>query len=111
MCIVGVSLCIYMCTYECECMYALIRLMCSVYLALPQCSIFSDPLVESDVWMEEDLDSLMHGFSTKTDSPVYTRKIVDPLGVSIESRNKQKLSNQELSELVPNGMPISAVSS
>ena len=64
---------------------------------------FSDPLTESDVWMEEDLDSLTRGFSTKTDSPVYTRKITDPLGVSQHTKTKRKPSPGELEALVPNG--------
>lgn len=63
------------------------------------------------MWMEEDLDSLTRGFSTKAETPVYTRKIIDPLGGSPETtRSRQKLTRDELGGLFKDGMSSFCVS-
>lgn len=65
-----------------------------------------DPLEESEEWMEEDLAALtIHGHSKKPQSPVYTRKMIDPLGLSWDEGRggKRKPSNDNLGEMFPHG--------
>ena len=65
-----------------------------------------DPLEESDVWMEEDLATLtIHGHSKKPKSPVYTRKLVDPLGLSWDEGRggRKKPLHDNLGEMFPHG--------
>ena len=67
--------------------------------------LFPDPLAESDVWVEEDFDTLARVFSDKTVSPVYTRDLRDPLGRSTVSR-KGRAGSETLGDLFPNGEEI-----
>lgn len=72
----------------------------------PEPSPLLDPLEESEEWMEEDLAALtIHGHSKKPQSPVYTRKMIDPLGLSWDEGRggKRKPSNDNLGEMFPHG--------
>ena len=64
-----------------------------------------DPLEESDVWMDEDLDAVMApGISVQQQSPKYTRRFIDPLGLTVdESRISKKKSSQDLEQMFPHG--------
>lgn len=64
-----------------------------------------DPLEESDVWMDEDLDAVMApGISMQQQSPKYTRRFIDPLGLTVdESRISKKKSSQDLEQMFPHG--------
>ena len=61
--------------------------------------ITSDPLAESDVWVEEDFNMLARVFSDKNESPVYTRDLTDPLG---QSYRKVRAGSENLGDLFPN---------
>lgn len=61
-----------------------------------------DPLTESDVWVEEDFNMLARVFSDKTESPVYTRDLTDPLG---QNSRKVRAGSENLGDLYPNGKP------
>lgn len=60
-----------------------------------------DPLQESSVWMDEDFDALARVFTDKTESPVYTRDLTDPLGHGRTSR-KIRAGSEKLGDLYLN---------
>jgi hypothetical protein len=51
--------------------------------------------------MEEDFDTLARAFSDKRESPIYTRDLTDPLGLSSGSR-KVRAGSESLGDLFPN---------
>ena len=70
----------------------------SLYLSLP------DPMEESPVWQEEDVDLLV-SYSTKPPAPVYTHRKRDPMGPpsSASAGGKKKLSRENLGAMFPHG--------
>ena len=64
----------------------------------------ADPLEESSVWQEEDMDLLV-SYSTKLPSPAYTRRKRDPMGPpsSTSAGGKKKLSHENLGAMFPHG--------
>lgn len=55
--------------------------------------------------MDEDLDAVMGpGISVQQQSPKYTRRFIDPLGLTVdESRISKKKSSQDLEQMFPHG--------
>ena len=66
------------------------------------CGNGTGPLEESAVWMEEDFNSLARVFSDKTESPVYTRDLTNPLGRDPGAK-KHRGGSENLGDLFPNG--------
>lgn len=62
----------------------------------------TDPLQQSDVWMEEDFDSLAQKFSDKNECRVYTRNLANPLGQNLGSRRKGRSGSENLGDFYPN---------
>lgn len=61
----------------------------------------TDPLQESDIWMDEDFDSLARKFSDKDESPVYTRNLANPLGQNLSSNRKARGGSENLGDFYP----------
>ncbi len=70
----------------------------------------ADTLQESDVWMEEDYDSVARVFSDTAESPVYTRDLSDPLGQNIASTRKTRAGSENLGDLFQNGKGLTSIS-
>lgn len=56
------------------------------------------------MWQKEDLDLLI-SYSATPQSPVYTRRVGDPMGISRSTAvgGKKKLSQENLGEMFPHG--------
>jgi exocyst complex component 2 len=63
-----------------------------------------DPLEESAVWQEEDVDLLVT-YSAKLPTPVYTRRKIEPLGPpsAASAGGKKKLGRENLGAMFPHG--------
>ena len=64
--------------------------------------LLTDPLQESDVWMEEDLESFARKFTDDSESHVYTRNLANPLGQNLSSGRKGRSSSENLGDFYPN---------
>lgn len=65
-------------------------------------SLLTDPLQESDVWMEEEFNFLSR-FSDTGAMPIYTRDLTDPVGQTPGVSRKVRAGSENLGELYPNG--------
>ena len=63
----------------------------------------TDPLEEAEEWKDEDFDFQTPGFSTKSASPAYTRKIINPLGGTPDIARRAPQNVDNLKEMFPNG--------
>jgi exocyst complex component 2 len=63
-----------------------------------------DPMEESSVWQEEDMDLLV-SYSAQPPSPVYSHRKKDPMGApsSMSAGGKKKLSHENLGAMFPHG--------
>ena len=71
---------------------------------LPSLSLFADVMEESDVWLDEDVQPLT-GYSARPQSPIFTHKITNPLGISTDEARiaRRKPSRDNLDEMFPQG--------
>lgn len=63
--------------------------------------MLSGPMQESDVWIDEDFDSLTWKLSEKNTSPVYTRDLTHPLGANVVSSRKARGGSDNLGDFYP----------